>query len=53
VQGRVKPELHLFGHIHEGYGVTSEGVTTYANASTCTLEYRPDQAPLVFDLPKR
>jgi len=33
-------------------GVTSNGVTTYANVSTCTLEYRPDQAPLVFDLPK-
>ncbi|XP_052812554.1 metallophosphoesterase domain-containing protein 1-like [Mya arenaria] len=50
VQRRVRPRLHLFGHIHEGYGVTSDGTTTFVNASTCTLRYKPDHAPLVFDV---
>jgi len=47
-----RPVLAIFT-MHEGYGVTSDRVTTYANASTCNLEYRPEQPPLVFDLPKR
>lgn len=51
VQQRVKPKYHIFGHIHEGYGVTTDGKTTYINASTCTLRYRPEQKPIVFDYP--
>jgi predicted phosphodiesterase len=44
----VRPQLHLYGHIHEGYGVTcSDEIpgTTFINASTCTEQYRPDNAP--------
>jgi hypothetical protein len=44
------PKLHVFGHIHEGYGISSDGETLFANASTCNLRYRPDQVPLVVDL---
>lgn len=47
---RVKPLLHVFGHIHEGYGVTREGDTRCVNASTCTLDYRPSNPPIVVDL---
>lgn len=47
---RVRPRLHLFGHIHEGYGVTRDAHTTYVNASTCTLSYQPSNAPIVVDL---
>jgi hypothetical protein len=43
---------HIFGHIHEGYGVWTDGTTTYVNASTCTLRYKPDNKPIVFDLPR-
>jgi len=32
---RIKPELHIFGHIHEGYGINSFGATTFINASSC------------------
>ena len=54
VQGRVRPRFHVFGHIHEGYGATSDGHTTYINASTCTVQYQPRQPPFVFDvLPQR
>ena len=51
LQTRVKPLFHIFGHVHEGYGVTSDGVTTYINASTCTLRYRPLNPPILFDVP--
>lgn len=51
IQQRVKPKYHIFGHIHEAYGVTTDGHTTYINASTCTLRYRPDNPPVVFDYP--
>ncbi|XP_033733429.1 metallophosphoesterase MPPED2-like isoform X2 [Pecten maximus] len=51
VQQRVRPKYHIFGHIHEGYGVTTDGVTTYINASTCTLRYKTDNAAVVFDFP--
>ncbi|MCB9733701.1 MAG: metallophosphatase domain-containing protein [Deltaproteobacteria bacterium] len=50
VRDRVRPRLHVFGHIHEGYGVTREGGTTFVNASACDLDYRPVQPPIVIDL---
>jgi hypothetical protein len=46
----VAPALHVFGHVHEGYGVSSNGTTTFVNASSCTLRYRAINPPLVFDL---
>lgn len=47
---RVGPRLHVFGHIHEGHGITREGPTTFVNASVCTHDYQPLQSPLVIDL---
>lgn len=41
VAGRVKPRLHVFGHIHEANGVVERGGTVYVNASTCNLAYQP------------
>ena len=34
-----------------GYGITTDGVTTYINASTCTLQYRPKNPAVIFDMP--
>ncbi len=51
IQDRIKPKVHVFGHIHEGYGVSSDGVTDFINASTCTFRYRPTNPPIVFELP--
>lgn len=53
VQTRIKPALHVYGHIHEDYGVCTDGTTTYANASTCNLNYQAAHLPLVFDLPRK
>jgi Icc-related predicted phosphoesterase len=38
---RVRPKLHVFGHIHEGYGVVRESGTTFVNACVCDAAYRP------------
>lgn len=46
---RAQPKLHVCGHIHEDRGVTRYHNTVIANASICTLEYNPDNKPLVFD----
>ena len=45
--------VHLFGHIHEGYGVTRDfnGVV-YANASTCNHRYIPKHPAIVIDIPR-
>ncbi|KAL1517795.1 hypothetical protein ABEB36_001519 [Hypothenemus hampei] len=51
VQQRVKPKYHVFGHIHEGYGVTSDGKIIFINASTCDINYIPNNLPVVFDMP--
>ena len=53
VTERIRPLYHVFGHVHEGYGVTTNQTTTFINASTCTLSYRPNNAPIVFDLPRK
>lgn len=47
---RVRPQLHVFGHIHEGHGRTREGETLCVNASICTVGYRPTNPPIVVDL---
>lgn len=53
VQQRIRPQVHAFGHIHEAYGATTDGVTAYLNAATCTLRYRPEHPPLVVDVRPR
>ncbi len=48
---RVRPTVHVFGHIHEAYGELERDGTRFVNASTCTLRYEPTQPPIVVDLP--
>jgi predicted phosphodiesterase len=48
---RVRPRVHVFGHIHEGYGTARIGETLFVNASICTLAYRPTNPAIVVDLP--
>lgn len=51
INDRVRPLYHIFGHIHEGYGVEKKDGTTFINASICTEDYKPTQKPIVFELP--
>jgi len=48
---RVKPRFHIFGHIHEGYGCSTNGNTIFVNASTCTKQYRPLNKPMILYYP--
>ncbi|MDE0839321.1 MAG: metallophosphatase domain-containing protein [Kiritimatiellae bacterium] len=43
-------QLHVFGHIHEGYGTTETNGTRFVNASTCTLAYQPTNPAIVIDI---
>lgn len=46
---KIKPTAHIFGHIHEGYGITSNKTTTFINASVCDQLYRLANQPIIFD----
>jgi Icc-related predicted phosphoesterase len=50
---RIKPIVHMFGHIHEGYGYYFDRGTTYLNCAMVNKRYAPVHTPWVFDLPKR
>jgi Icc-related predicted phosphoesterase len=43
-------KLHVFGHIHLGYGQLKIGDITYVNASVCTESYKPINSPIVIEL---
>lgn len=43
-------KLHVFGHIHSGYGTLEEFGVRFVNASTCDEEYAPTQPPIVVDI---
>ncbi len=47
---RIRPKLHVFGHIHEAYGMVERDGIVYVNASSCNLKYRPVNPPVVVDL---
>lgn len=47
---RVGPRVHVFGHIHGGYGEYVADGTRFVNASICDEAYRTSNAPMVLDL---
>ena len=48
----VKPKLHVFGHIHEGYGKIVEESTTFVNASVLDIHYQYTNLPIHLFLDK-
>lgn len=46
----IKPKFHIFGHIHEGYGILAEGETTFVNASVLNEDYRLCNAPIEIEI---
>lgn len=46
----INPWLHVFGHIHESYGVYLKGRTIFVNAANCDLKYNPINPPVVIEL---
>jgi Icc-related predicted phosphoesterase len=47
---RLRPRLHVFGHIHEGYGRETADGTLWVNASNVDAGYRPVNPPVFVDL---
>jgi Icc-related predicted phosphoesterase len=47
---KIKPLVHVFGHIHYAHGVELFNDTFYVNASICTEGYNPINSPIVIDL---
>lgn len=45
-----QPMLHIFGHVHGGYGTTKLGETECHNVAICNENYEPVNAPHVIDL---
>ena len=46
---KLVPKLHVFGHVHESYGWNhyQTGGTLSVNASSCTIDYSPDNKPIL------
>lgn len=47
---QVRPDLHVFGHIHEGYGEYELDGIRLVNASVCDVRGTPRNGPLVLEL---
>jgi Icc-related predicted phosphoesterase len=45
-----KLKLHVFGHIHCGYGQREEFGVKFVNASVCDESYEPTQPPIVVEI---
>lgn len=46
----IKPRVHIFGHIHEAYGVEEKGGVKYINASVLNLQYELVNAAVEFEI---
>jgi Icc-related predicted phosphoesterase len=45
---KIRPRVHIFGHIHEAFGTSTNGYTTFINASLCNLDYEPVNPPVLY-----
>jgi Icc-related predicted phosphoesterase len=50
---RTQPRVHVFGHVHSGYGTSQHGQTTFYNAALCDEDYEPIHDPWVVDVVQR
>jgi len=47
---RVKPALHVFGHIHSGYGIRPTRHTLFVNAALFGIDGTLDKRPIVLEM---
>lgn len=50
---KARPRYHLFGHIHEGYGLLVTEDTVFVNASLCDENYALVNLPRLLNIPCR
>jgi len=46
---QIQPKHHIFGHIHEDYGVLAKRETTFVNASVLDDRYELTNTPTIID----
>ena len=46
----VKPRFHVFGHIHQGYGMKRVGDTIFVNAAVLDNHYQLTNLPIVIEI---
>lgn len=49
----IKPKLHVFGHIHEGYGLIDKENTTFVNAAVLDIRYDLRNEPITIVYPTK
>ena len=47
---RIKPKVHVFGHIHEAQGMWHNGTTQFINAAVCDTRYQYAHPPKVYSI---
>jgi Icc-related predicted phosphoesterase len=47
---KIKPALHVFGHIHHAHGGAIIKDTLFVNASICNESYQPANKPIIIEL---
>ena len=49
---KIKPKIHICGHIHEAYGTIEKSGITFVNASVVNARYELVNRPIEFELQK-
>ena len=47
---RIKPKYHLFGHIHDAYGIVKSEHTTFVNAAILSENYELKNEPILLEI---
>ena len=47
---RIRPKLHVFGHIHNGYGMEVDKGVQFVNASIMNESYKPVNVPIAVEV---
>lgn len=50
---RIRPKLHVFGHVHGAHGIFQTDHTTFVNAALLGIHGDLDKSPLVFQMKRR
>ena len=50
IRYRIRPKVHIFGHIHEAAGCYRDESRLFINASSCDLRYRPRNPVIAFGI---
>lgn len=46
----IRPRYHIFGHLHESYGIEKHGETTFINCSHVNERYEPVNEPITLEV---